>query len=180
MTCRCEKEAQGAPPLLPRASPAARKKNQKKIHPPVYPTNALRMFSTYGGIIRIRFRVGALTAPSQPAPASSPFLQYQHSTPRLLCQALSCTQRHCRPTNDMGLTRRSSLIIHQATPIRPYFTARGQAAQPIQKYTPKASILYPQPPYSGKTKGPAACSSQATSPFSCLNNFCLYSLPNFF
>lgn len=172
MTCRCEKEAQGAPPLLPRASPAARKKNQKKIHPPVYPTNALRMFSTYGGIIRIRFRVGALTAPSQPAPASSPFLQYQHSTPRLLCQALSCTMRRYRHASDMGLPRRNSRMISQH-PLSPYCAAPDEAAQPKQEYNAKAAILPHKPPYSGKTEGPAACSSQATNSFSCLNNFCL-------
>ena len=38
---------------------------------------------------------------------------------------------------------------------------------------------YKQPPYQGKAKRLAACSSQATSPFGCLNNFCFEILSNF-
>ena len=100
------------------------------------------------------------------------FLQYQHSTPRLLCQALSCTMRRYRHASDMGLPRRNSRMISQH-PLSPYCAAPDEAAQPKQEYNAKAAILPHQPPYSGKTEGPAACSSQATNPFSCLNNFCL-------
>ena len=39
--------------------------------------------------------------------------------------------------------------------------------------------LLQQPPYQAKVEGLAACSSQTTSPFSCLNNISLYLLSNF-
>ena len=56
----------------------------------------------------------------------------------------------------------------------------------ITKGTEGSRILYfsisgllQQPPYQAKVKGLAACNSQTTSPFRCLNNFCSKILSNF-
>lgn len=61
-------------PLCSPGVPGGVQKEPKKDTPAGVPTNAAtgRMFSTYVGIIRIRFRVGALTAPSQPASGKLP------------------------------------------------------------------------------------------------------------
>ena len=49
----------------------------------------------------------------------------------------------------------------------------------LQTGTDRISGLLQQPQDQGKTKGPAACNSQTTSPFGCLNNFCVEFLSNF-
>ena len=59
------------------------------------------------------------------------------------------------------------------------YLQKFESMEHFKRGTAGLSGLLQQPPYQGKAKGLAACHSQTTSPFGCLNNFCFQILSNF-